>query len=422
VPELWGGLECTFSRIGDEFRDQFSYSGHYMRTDDIAKIASLNVSALRYPVLWELHQPSQHHQIDWRWTEQQLTCIRDNGIIPIVGLLHHGSGPMFTNLLDENFPEKFAEYAFAVAKKFPWISHYTPVNEPLTTARFSGLYGHWYPHGRDPHSFAKALFNQLKATVLAMKAIRQVNPEAKFVQTEDLAKIHSTRELDYQADFENHRRWVTFDVLRGMLTPPHQLWPYFLSSGINRKDLDFFIDNPCCPDVLGLNYYVTSERYLDHNIDAYEEPCGGNGRHKYVDMEAVRVGQASGIECLLNEVWDRYRLPMALTEVHLGCTCDEQIRWFVEMWNACRSAREGGVDIRAVTAWSLFGAYDWDSLLTKKQMKYECGAYDVSDGVVRLTNLGRAIARVGATGDFKHPILDKKGWWHEKAAKEILAA
>ena len=60
---------------------------------------------------------------------------------------------------------------------------YTPVNEPLTTARFSALYGHWYPHARDNLAFASALINELRATVLAMREIRAVNPCAQLLQT-----------------------------------------------------------------------------------------------------------------------------------------------------------------------------------------------------------------------------------------------
>ena len=80
----------------------------------------------------------------------------------------------------------------AVARRYPWVEDYTPVNEPLTTARFSGLYGHWYPHGRDDRTFARALLNQCRAVVLAMRAIRAVNPAARLVQTEDLGRTYST--------------------------------------------------------------------------------------------------------------------------------------------------------------------------------------------------------------------------------------
>jgi dTDP-4-dehydrorhamnose reductase len=86
-----------------------------------------------------------------------------------------------------------AAFARAVAERYPWVEDYTPVNEPLTTARFCGLYGHWYPHARDVRLFARALLNQCRAVALAMRAIRLVNPRARLVQTEDLGRVHSTR-------------------------------------------------------------------------------------------------------------------------------------------------------------------------------------------------------------------------------------
>ena len=246
-PEVWGGIECTINRVQNSFRDQIFYSGHYTRQGDIEAFAALGIKKLRYPVLWEFHQPLQNKAIDWSWIEKQLSTIRDYGIAPIAGLLHHGSGPAFTDLLDKEFAFKLATYAAAVAKKFPWLEYYTPVNEPLTTARFSGLYGIWYPHIKDELSFARILLNQLKGVVLSMQAIRKINPKAKLIQTEDLSKTHSTSLLSYQADFENERRWLTYDLLCGNVDQQHFFWNYFISMGIDKEDLEFFLENACPP-------------------------------------------------------------------------------------------------------------------------------------------------------------------------------
>ena len=78
--------------------------------------------------------------------------------------------------LDPQFPERLADYAARLANRYPWVERYTPVNEPLTTARFSCLYGHWYPHLRNDFAFARALLNQCRAVVLSMRAIRQSIP------------------------------------------------------------------------------------------------------------------------------------------------------------------------------------------------------------------------------------------------------
>ena len=222
-PELWGGIECTINRINDLYLDQLEYANHYTRENDLSLIAGLGIKTLRYPILWERHQTEQDAEIDWSWTEKQLTFLTENGIKPIAGLVHHGSGPAFTNLLDETFPEKLADYAEKVATKFPWIEYYTPVNEPLTTARFSGLYGFWYPHAKNDVSFAKMVLNQMKGVVLAMQAIRKINPDARLVQTEDLGKTYCSPSLQYQANFENERRWLTYDLLCGKIKPGHKM-------------------------------------------------------------------------------------------------------------------------------------------------------------------------------------------------------
>ena len=186
VPELWGGIECTLNRVGDRFHNQLALSGHLGRPDDLDLIAQLGIKTLRYPVLWEMVAPQGLSSPDWSWADQQLTRLQALGIEPIVGLIHHGSGPLYTSLIDPAFPDKLARYALLVAQRYPWVKSFTPVNEPLTTARFSALYGHWYPHLRDDRAFVQALLQQCRGIVLAMRAIRQEIPHAQLVMTEDL--------------------------------------------------------------------------------------------------------------------------------------------------------------------------------------------------------------------------------------------
>ena len=140
--ELWGGLECTVVRIGNEFRNQCQETGHFERITDLDAIAALGIRTLRYPVIWEMIASEHPDLCDWTWTDERFARLRELGIQPIAGLVHHGSGPRYTSLLDPNFPELLARHAERVAARYPWVEMFTPVNEPLTTARFSGLYGH----------------------------------------------------------------------------------------------------------------------------------------------------------------------------------------------------------------------------------------------------------------------------------------
>lgn len=412
-PEVWGGIECTINRVGDNFFDQLEY-GDFYNNPPLSAISDLGIKMLRFPVLWERHEQVQEMAIDWSWTEKQLLHFKEKDIDVIAGLVHHGSGPVFTNLLDEQFPYLLANYAAKVAQQFPWINYYTPINEPLTTARFSGLYKIWYPHKGNDKSFILMLLNQLKGIVLSMQAIRKINPKARLVQTEDLGKTYSTPLLRYQASFENVRRWLTYDFLTGRVDEKHKLWKYFKRFDIPDESLLFFKENPCIPDIFGFNHYVTSERFLDEKKQLYpEHTYGGNRKHSYADVEAVRVelDEEIGIKVLLKEAWERYKAPLAVTEVHLHCHREEQLRWFKYVWKSCKDLMSEGIDIKAVTAWAMMGSWGWNRLLTVPKGDYEPGVYDLRGGFPRPTALADFIKNISTITDYTHHLAETNGWW-----------
>ncbi len=411
---LWGGVECTVNRVHDRYFSQLDRNGHAVRDDDLDRFASLGISALRQPVLWERVAPAGLAAADWRWTDERLVALQRLGIEAIVGLVHHGSGPRDTQLLDPAFPERLAEYAGAVAARYPWVMQYTPVNEPLTTARFAALYGVWYPHARDDASFVRALLHQCRGVALAMAAIRRINPAARLLQTDDLGKTYGTAPLSAVVDFYNERRWLAWDLLCGRVGPGHALRDYLLDSGAAAGELDWFREHPCVPDLIGVNYYITSERWLDHQAGRYPESRVGHYRGQpMADIETPRAFTVPtpGIAPLLREAWQRYRIPLAVTEVHIDAQREDQLRWLHEIWRGAERVRGEGADVRAVTAWALLGSFDWNSLVTVEQGYYEPGPLDVRSSPPRMTAVA-ALMRELATGRRpSHPVLLGEGWW-----------
>jgi dTDP-4-dehydrorhamnose reductase len=418
--ELWGGIECTVLRAGGGWRDQLCETGHHDRDTDLDLIASLGIRHLRYPVLWEKVAPEDLRKPDWSWPDARLARLRELGCEPIVGLVHHGSGPAYTSLLDPLFPEKLADYARQVATRYSWVRDWTPVNEPLTTARFSGLYGVWYPHGRDGRSFLTALTNECRAVALAMRAIREVRPDARLIQTEDLGRVFSTPPLAAQAAHENERRWLSLDLLCGRVDSNHPWYDIMVSEGVPPEHLDQLVAEPCPPDIIGINHYVTSDRYLDHRVELYPpDTVGGGPELRYADVEAVRVPlpphEHTGAEARLREAWERYGLPMAVTEAHLGCRePEESVRWLMEVWDGACRLRQEGVDLHAVTVWSMFGAMDWCSLLRRRDGNYEPGVFDVRHDPPRPTPLAEAVRALATTGRYLHPVAQEPGWWRRE--------
>jgi dTDP-4-dehydrorhamnose reductase len=416
--ELWGGHECTVNRIGDRFFDQTVRSGHQDRLSDLQRFADLGVKALRYPVLWERVSPDRADQRDWSWTDERLGELQKLGVRVIAGLVHHGSGPRYTHLLDDGFATGLADHARAAALRYPWIKDWTPVNEPLTTARFSALYGHWYPHARDEGAFFSALLNQIDAVRLSMKAIREVIPDARLIQTDDLGHTFATPPLEHQAAFDNERRWLGWDLLTGRLAPGDVMWRRMAEHGLEAR-VAALVADPCPPDVVGVNYYLSSERFLDHRADRYPLHCRGhNFEQSFADVEAVRAVSPGpmGIERLVLATFERYGLPIAVTECHNGCTREEQMRWLGETWESAVRLRQRGVPILAVTVWSLLGAFDWNRLLTVDGGHYEVGVFDLrapeGPRPTAMADLCRQLADEGLGAAMeRHPVMAGPGWW-----------
>lgn len=407
--EMWAGFECTLNRVGERFQDQLLPNEREMRLQCMRLLPSLGITAFRYRIAWE------DESTPWSHYEEDMAFFAANNITPILGLVHHGSGPAHTSLLDDNFADGLAEHARRVALAFPDVTHWTPVNEPLTTARFSALYGHWYPHERDEAAFWRALLNQIDGTIAAMREIRAVNPDAKLVQTEDLGTTYSTAASLEQAAYNNQRRWMTWDLLTGRVKPGHPFYTRLCGMGFKER-LRRISDAPCPPDIVGVNHYLTSDRFLDHRVARYpQRAVGSNGRQSFADVEAVRVLATphEGLERVLSDAWDRYHIPVALTECHNGCTREEQMRWVRDAWKSAEKLNAAGKQIIAVTIWTLMGARGWSSLLTGDIKDFEGGVFDPRSGTIRATGIADTIAALTHDTALPPP-SNGAGWWNRE--------
>lgn len=409
--EVWGGVEHTHNRVRGRYFDQMDLSGHSRRRGDYELFAELGITTFRLALLWERYERDQ----SWRWSDERLDSLMRLGIRPIASLVHHGSGPRRTSLVDPEFPQKLARYAGEVAERYPWLDAYTPVNEPNTTARFSGLYGAWYPHHLSRTSYLGALLNQLKGTALSMQAIRRIRSDAQLVQTDDVGRISGTEELRGTWELLNARQWLTYDLLCGRVDRQHPLFRYMLDAGIEEREILWFLDNPCPPNIIGVNYYATSDRYLDHRVELYS-PSRMSAEGRFVDVEAVRVRSVglAGADALLREAWQRYGIPVAITEVHLGCSAEEQIRWLVEQWQSAERVRQEGVECIALTVWALLGSFFWNQLVTRDNGHYEAGVFDISSGSPQMTELAGVVAQLGRGETPRHSALAHRGWWRDE--------
>lgn len=406
--EIWASPEPTIVRLdAATFRNECEETGHHEREADIERLAALRIRATRYPVLWESVEAAGAGARDYAWAERRLAALDGHGIEPIVTLLHHGSGPRYTNLIAEDFPEAFARYAEDTARRFPWVERWTPINEPLTTARFSTLYGYWYPNLREHRAFGRAMVNQARAILLGFERIRRIVPSAQLILTEDLQGF--TAGDDASADYVAHKReraFLSLDLVSGNVRPGHALWDYLTRScGIGALELERLRRLGRRPDLMGWNYYPNSERLVS---------SAQNG----ADFDNVSLVDVAphllNPRRLLREAWRRDRVPMALSEVHVIGSENERVRWLLQRHEDAVTLRAEGADIRALGAWAAFGMYDWNSLLRERAGFAEDGVYTCA-GPGRepeWTAVGDALRTLASGGALAR--ATPPGWWERR--------
>jgi dTDP-4-dehydrorhamnose reductase len=134
-------------------------------------------------------------------------------------------------------------------------------------------------------------------------------------------------------------------------------------------------------------------------------------------VEAVRwwlPGLAGWL--LAREAWERYHLPLAITEVQLAADDQDRALWLWRAWQAAVELRAEGVDLRAICAWAAFGAFGWDSLATHQGGRYEPGIYtlarpDGRRGAPRPTLVTQLVRTLAAGRESDLPGLGAPGWW-----------
>ncbi len=392
-------------RLGKRrYRNQLVETGHQQRDGDIARLARLGIAATRYPVLWETTAPHDPSRPELGWARRRLESLRALGVEPIVTLVHHGGGPVATTLLDREFATGLARYAGAVAAAFPWIERWTPVNEPLTTARFSTLYGTWYPKLVDDHrAFGRALAHQVLAIEMAMEAIRRSVPRARLVMTEDLQGF--TALDDSVAGYVEHKReraFLSIELLQGRVVTGHPLYRYLREAcGLPRAILAEIAARATPPDLVGWNYYPYSERTLASGR-------GGVARN----LATVETGpHPISPRPLLRAAHARLGLPFGLAEVHVDAKAAQRVRWLLQRRDDLVALAAEGLPVRMLGAWAAFGMCDWNALLVRRAGHAEDGVFTFggSGRVPRTTAVATALRALARGETVAMPA--RQGWW-----------
>lgn len=369
------GIENSYPTIflpdGSNFRvDEMEKTQHYQYwREDFGLLKEIGIEFLRYgPPYYSTHTGQGCY--DWSFADETFSALQELSIVPIADLCHFGVPDWIGNFQNREWPELFAEYSGAFARRFPHVKYYTPVNEIFIAATFSAQYGWWNERLSGDRSFVSALSNLCKANLLAMHAIREANPEAVFIQSESTEYFHAEYPnkccID-KAYFLNEQRFLSLDLIYGHPVSS-EMYNYLMDHGMTRKEYEWFMNNAIkyrC--IMGNDYYASNEHWVHHE---------GN---------ISSSGEIFGYYAITHQYYNRYRLPIMHTETNSSKAPE---LWLKNQWANAYRLKQDGVPLVGFTWYSLTDQVDWDTSLRENNGHInDLGLFD----------LNRKIRPVGAT-------------------------
>ena len=218
-------------------------------------------------------------------------------------------------------------------------------------------------------------------------------------------------------DFYNERRWLAWDLLCGRVGPGEPMWTYLIARGATPARAAL-VRRATRARPTSSASTTTSPASAGSTIalDRYPPRAARRPAATVASPTSSRCARwrrrAPGIGPLLEEVWQRYGLPIAVTEAHIDAQREDQLHWLLEIWRAAGRLRASGTDVRAVTVWSLLGSFDWNTLVCESRGYYEPGAFDVRGaGAAADRRSPRSLASSRPARRAAHPVLQGEGWW-----------
>jgi beta-glucosidase len=352
---LWAaGIEDTFvpqAREGHRPLDEYELMGHYEHwREDLELSRDLGLRAIRWGVPWYKVEPEQG-RFDWSWTDEVIPfMVEDLKILPIIDLMHYGC-PFWLKkeFANKDYPQLVAEYAAAFAERYKGlVSWYTPLNEPIINSLMCGMRGLWPPYLKGDKGYIRIMLQLARGIIHTVQALKSIDPDSVMVHVEATGLTRTVREdLAALAREEQFRGYLCYDLISGRLTHDHLLFSWLVRNGASPDTIDDIARNPIHLDVVGLNFYPQWSTKLLH-IDK-------RGRLAFSETEP----EGDGFKELINHYYDRYKVPIMITETSAVGSDEIRGRWLKSSVSMIRDIREQGVPVIGYTWFPLFTMIDW---------------------------------------------------------------
>lgn len=323
--ELWAFLENSdFVRHKDNQpyrQDEVALIQHdRFLAKDYELMVEIGCAGIRDAARWYLSHPAPG-VFDWTWMDRMVAAAEKQNLKLYLDLWHYGY-PDWLDILSHEAPQHFADFARAIAQRYPSLEYYCVCNEPSLLVELAGRQGQWSPFLREenPSSFRRQIS---KMIIEASKAILEVKPNATLVIPEPWHATDNNPEDDQAA------------VLDTIL-------------GLRDSELGG-CDN--LVTVIGLNHYRDSTLPPFHRL-------------------------------LMNAQKRWPTKPLWITETSGPPTGWQQTEWFWWMMAETRLAMMSGANISVFTWAPVISMYDW----IHEQQQLHNGIWIIGEDGERLPN------------------------------------
>ncbi|HEX2142181.1 MAG TPA: beta-glucosidase [Candidatus Limnocylindria bacterium] len=323
---LMGGFEGSTHRRSDGRRLDLVASTRHDRfaRKDYRRLKDLGVRTVRESLRWHLIEPAPG-QCDFGFEAGRVIAAQEEGMQVIWDLAHFG-WPDHVDVFSAEFPDAFARYARAagdfLAMRADGPLLIAPMNEISFLSWAGGEHGLMNPHvvGRG----AELKRQLVRASILAIDAVRGRHPDTRFVQPEPLVNIVTDPRRPHErsaAEEARNAQFETWDMLAGRTAP---------ELGGSSHHLD----------IVGVNYYPDNQWILGGGSLPADSPL----RTELSDM--------------LHEVYARYRRPLVITET--GTEDGARPAWLRHVWTEVRRAATRGVPVGGICLYPILNHPGWE--------------------------------------------------------------
>jgi beta-glucosidase/6-phospho-beta-glucosidase/beta-galactosidase len=333
--------------------DSYRWTGHdrNWRADFERVRHDLGCTWVRYPISWSRIEV-EPAQFDWSPIDERIAYANELGLKLIVELAHCG-GPQWLagGLANADFPKYFESYAREFARRYrDQVHHICVWNKPLETALYGGELGLWPPHGRGLKSYFTVLSRLMQGISRGIKVVRAEMPGVEITVSEAVGQVYAELPNESPANVRQRHlhSQLAFDLLLGRVNSAHGLHSWLIDNEFSLPDLKWFARNPQTIDLMGLDYYPHREIQLHTSSQD-------------IDKSSV-PSHPSGLYCAAHDFWERYRIPLLITETSLAGSDDDHAWWLEKSVFDVRRLRIEGVPVVGYT-WPVLDHVDGESTM-----------------------------------------------------------